>query len=70
MDEKLSAYVTVGSNDTWQSSALKLIFEKNPRFCRAFLVFVLLGTSMAIADGVLTPAISGDWILSTNCFDQ
>ncbi|GMN23674.1 hypothetical protein TIFTF001_000210 [Ficus carica] len=58
VDEKLSAYVTVGSNDTWQSSALKLIFEKHPRFCRALLVFVLLGTSMAIADGVLTPAIS------------
>ncbi|PON57563.1 Potassium transporter [Parasponia andersonii] len=58
MDEKLSAYVTVGSTDTWQSSALKLLFEKHPRFCEALLIFVLLGTSMAIGDGVLTPAIS------------
>ncbi|XP_024025480.1 potassium transporter 1 [Morus notabilis] len=58
IDEKLSAYVTVGSNDTRQSSTLKLIFEKHPRFCEALLVFVLLGTSMAIGDGVLTPAIS------------
>lgn len=65
IDEKLSAYVTVGSTDTWQSSALKLIFEKHPRFCEALLIFVLLGTSMAIGDGVLTPAISGGWIYCT-----
>ncbi|XP_030506253.1 potassium transporter 1 isoform X1 [Cannabis sativa] len=58
IDEKLSAYATVGSTDTWQSSALKQIFEKHPRFCEALLIFVLLGTSMAIGDGVLTPAIS------------
>ncbi|XP_062086170.1 potassium transporter 1 [Humulus lupulus] len=58
IDEKLSAYGTVGSTDTWQSSALKQIFEKHPRFCEALLISVLLGTSMAIGDGVLTPAIS------------
>ncbi|KAK4606351.1 hypothetical protein RGQ29_000550 [Quercus rubra] len=58
VDEKLSEYVTEGSADTWQSSALKSFFEKHPRFCKGLLIFVLLGTCMAIADGVLTPAIS------------
>lgn len=62
VDEKLSEYVTEGSADTWQSSALKSFFEKHPRFCKGLLIFVLLGTCMAIADGVLTPAISGSWI--------
>lgn len=62
MDEKLSAYATEASADTWQSSALKSIFEKNPRFHRGLLIFVLLGTCMAIGDGVLTPTISGNWI--------
>ncbi|XP_050240172.1 potassium transporter 1 isoform X2 [Quercus robur] len=57
-DEKLSEYVTDRSADTWQSSALKSFFEKHPRFCKGLLIFVLLGTCMAIADGVLTPAIS------------
>ena len=61
-DEKLSAYVTEGSADTWQSSALKSFFEKHPRFRKGLLIFVLLGTCMAIGDGVLTPAISGSWI--------
>ncbi|MED6164783.1 3-ketoacyl-CoA thiolase with broad chain length specificity [Stylosanthes scabra] len=57
-DEKLSAYATEDSADTWQSSLLKLFFEKHPRFQRGLLIFVLLGTCMAIGDGVITPAIS------------
>ncbi|PQQ11754.1 hypothetical protein Pyn_02618 [Prunus yedoensis var. nudiflora] len=57
-DEKLSEYVTEGTTDTWQSSALKLFFDKHPRFRKGLLVFVLFGTCMAIGDGVLTPAIS------------
>ncbi|KAH9661959.1 Potassium transporter 1 [Citrus sinensis] len=57
-DEKLSSYATDGSADTWQSSGLKALFEKQQRFRNMLLIFVLLGTSMAIGDGVLTPTIS------------
>ncbi|KAF9597978.1 hypothetical protein IFM89_023463 [Coptis chinensis] len=57
-DEKLSSYGLDGSADTWQSSVLKSVFEKHPNFRNGLLVFVLLGTCMAIGDGVLTPAIS------------
>lgn len=58
-DERLHAYDTEDSADTWQSSYLKMFFEKHPRFQKGLLIFVLLGTCMAIGDGVLTPAISG-----------
>ena len=58
-DEKLSTYATEDSADTWQSSRLKLFFEKHPKFQKGLLIFVLLGTCMAIGDGVITPAISG-----------
>lgn len=61
-DEKLSTYATEASADTWQSSALKSLFEKHPRFHKMLLIFVLLGTCMAIGDGVLTPTISGSGI--------
>ncbi|XP_031271892.1 potassium transporter 1 isoform X2 [Pistacia vera] len=57
-DEKLSAYGTDGPADTWQSSALKTLFKKHPRPRNVLLIFVLLGTCMAIGDGVLTPSIS------------
>ncbi|KAK8342329.1 hypothetical protein V6Z12_A08G224400 [Gossypium hirsutum] len=57
-DEKLSAYATHGSMETWQSSALKSFFEKHPRFRTGLFILVLLGTCMAIGDGVLTPTIS------------
>lgn len=57
-DEKLSTYATEASADTWQSSALKSFLEKHPRFHKMLLIFVLLGTCMAIGDGVLTPTIS------------
>ncbi|XP_014504897.1 potassium transporter 1 [Vigna radiata var. radiata] len=57
-DEKLSAYTTQDSEDTWLSSHLKLFIEKHPRFQKGLLIFVLLGTCMTIGDGVITPAIS------------
>ncbi|CAM8881710.1 unnamed protein product [Rhodiola kirilowii] len=57
-DENLSAYGTARSAETWQSSALKSLFEKNPKYRTGLLIFVLLGTCMAIGDGVFTPAIS------------
>ncbi|OVA02740.1 potassium transporter [Macleaya cordata] len=61
-DEKLAAYGMEGSADTWQSSILKSFFAKHPKFRNGLLIFVLLGTCMAIGDGVLTPAISGEYI--------
>ncbi|XXG39723.1 hypothetical protein AAC387_Pa01g0607 [Persea americana] len=57
-DEKLSAYGTEGAVDTWQSSMMKVFFEKHPRFRNWLLIIVLLGTCMTISDGVLTPTIS------------
>ncbi|KAL5710118.1 3-ketoacyl-CoA thiolase with broad chain length specificity [Ranunculus cassubicifolius] len=57
-DEKLLAYGMESPADTWQSSKLKSVFEKHPNFRNTLLIFVLLGTCMAIGDGVLTPAIS------------
>lgn len=58
-DEKLSAYSMEGTVDTWQSSMMKVFFEKHPRFRNWLLIVVLLGTCMTISDGVLTPTISG-----------
>ncbi|XAR60751.1 hypothetical protein NMG60_11034239 [Bertholletia excelsa] len=58
MDEKLCAYGIEGSAETWQSSFMVSFFEKHPKFCKGLLIFVLLGTSMAVGDGVFTPAIS------------
>ncbi|XP_021776518.1 potassium transporter 1-like isoform X2 [Chenopodium quinoa] len=55
-DEKLSAYAIENSEHTARS--FKLPIEKHERFHKALLIFVLLGTCMAIGDGVLTPAIS------------
>ncbi|KAJ8431023.1 hypothetical protein Cgig2_003838 [Carnegiea gigantea] len=57
-DEKLSSYAIEESEDTAQSSALKLLLEKHAKFHKGLLIFVLIGTCMAIGDGVLTPAIS------------
>lgn len=59
VDEKLSAYDMKGISETRPSSALKSFFQLHPSFRRGLLVFVLFGTCMAIGDGVLTPAISG-----------
>lgn len=63
IDEELSAYMTEKSRDTWQSSALKLFLDKHPRCRNGLLIFVLLGTCMAICDGIFTPAISGNTII-------
>ncbi|KAG4994897.1 hypothetical protein JHK84_031864 [Glycine max] len=57
-DEKLSTYGTEDFADTWQSSILKLFFEKHPGIRKGLLIFVLIGTCMAIGDGVITPSIS------------
>ncbi|KAI4305304.1 hypothetical protein L6164_028677 [Bauhinia variegata] len=57
-DEELSAYATEHTADTGQSTLLKLFIGKHQRFQKGLFIFVLLGTCMAIGDGVITPAIS------------
>ncbi|KAM7527657.1 hypothetical protein LguiB_031067 [Lonicera macranthoides] len=57
-DEMLSAYAVEESSHSRQSSAVKSFFEKHPEFRKGLLIFVLLGTCMAIGDGIFTPAIS------------
>uniref|UniRef100_M4DPA1 Potassium transporter n=1 Tax=Brassica campestris TaxID=3711 RepID=M4DPA1_BRACM len=58
MDEKLSTYATGSPGETRQSAAAKSFFEKHPKSQKGLLIFVLLGTCMAIGDSVLTPTIS------------
>ncbi|KAF3557643.1 hypothetical protein F2Q69_00011901 [Brassica cretica] len=58
MDEKLSTYATGSPGETRQSAAVKSFFEKHPKSQKGLLIFVLLGTCMAIGDSVLTPTIS------------
>ena len=59
MDEKLSTYATGSPGETSQSAAVKSFFETHPKSQKCLLIFVLLGTCMAIGDSVLTPTISG-----------
>lgn len=61
MDEKLSTYATGSPGETRQSAAVKSFFEKHPKSQKCLLLFVLLGTCMAIGDSVLTPTISGEY---------
>nr|XP_029116219.1 probable potassium transporter 13 isoform X1 [Elaeis guineensis] len=57
--EHLSAYkLETSSKETRTSLSVKNFFEKHRTSRIALLLFVLLGTSMVIGDGVLTPAMS------------
>lgn len=47
------------NEDTKTSLLIKNFFEKHKSSRIALLLFVLLGTSMVIGDGVLTPTMSG-----------
>lgn len=58
-DESLSTYCIHGGAETRHGSVLKEFFRKRLVFRNGLLIFVLLGTCMTMADGVLTPAISG-----------
>ncbi|XP_048137198.1 potassium transporter 1 isoform X4 [Rhodamnia argentea] len=55
VDEKLSSYARDRSADSQQSLALKSFLEKHPIFRTSLLIFVLLGTCMAI----VLSAVSG-----------
>ncbi|KAG9453523.1 hypothetical protein H6P81_006427 [Aristolochia fimbriata] len=57
-DEKLSTFGAEEASRTWRNPVLKSFFEKHPKFRYALLLVVLLGTCMAIGDGILTPTIS------------
>lgn len=59
VDGKLSSCARDRSADSQQSLALKSFLEKHPNFRTSLLIFVLVGTCMAIGDGILTPSISG-----------
>jgi KUP system potassium uptake protein len=67
MDEKLSTYATGSPGETRQSAAVKSFFEKHPKSQKCLLLFVLLGTCMAIGDSVLTPTISGKFSRELLC---
>lgn len=66
-DEELSTYKYGPSTQVVASSALKRFLEKHKRLRTALLVVVLVGASMVIGDGVLTPAISGSALLWCPC---
>ena len=63
-DEELSSYKYGPSTHAMASSPLKRFLEKHKRLRTALLIIVLFGASMVIGDGVLTPAISGNALLS------
>ena len=62
-DEELSAYKYGPSRQGPSSLALKRFLEKHKKLRTALLTVVLLGACMVIGDGVITPAISGNFIL-------
>ncbi|CAN1300436.1 Potassium transporter 3 [Linum perenne] len=62
-DEELSTYQHAGySNKSVPASSFKRITDKDKKSKLALLVLVLMGASMAMTLGVLTPAISGEFI--------
>ena len=60
-DEDLSTYKygSTGQPPSSSSSSLKRFLEKHKKSRTALICVVLLGASMVIGDGVITPAISG-----------
>lgn len=58
--EHLTAYkLEAHSEETRTNLSIKKFIEKNQTSRLLLLLFVLLGTSMVIGDGVLTPTMSG-----------
>ncbi|KAF8106347.1 hypothetical protein N665_0143s0017 [Sinapis alba] len=58
-DEEISTYYGPGdANRSLPSSDFKRLIEHNKKFKTALLLLVLVGTSMVITIGVLTPAVS------------
>lgn len=61
-DEELSAYKYGHSSHGVRMSQLKTFLEKHTKLRTALLLVVLFGACMVIGDGVLVPAISGNFI--------
>lgn len=58
LDEQVSTYHAGVARQSGLSYSIKAFLEKRHKFRVGLLFVVLLGTSMVIGDGVLTPAIS------------
>lgn len=58
-DEILAYNSPLSSKETKTSSLLKEFFDKHRSSRILLLLVVLMGTSMVISDGVLTPSMSG-----------
>lgn len=58
--ERMSSYsLDISSKETRSSLFIKKFYEKHYGSRVVLLLFVLLGTSMVIGDGILTPTMSG-----------
>ena len=59
-DARISSFrLKAPSPELERSLKIKELLEASPRLKKLLLMFVLFGTSMLIADGVVTPAMSG-----------
>ncbi|KAH9298758.1 hypothetical protein KI387_030440, partial [Taxus chinensis] len=76
LDAQVSTYNAGRARESGLSCSIKSLFEKRYKFRVGLLLVVLLGTSMVIGDGVLTPTISvlsavqGIQIRATNLHDR
>lgn len=69
VDESLSTYKLEHPPEKKKSSKVKLLLEKYKALRTALLILVLLGTCMVIGDGLLTPAISGSFLVMNVPYD-
>lgn len=58
-DREVSTYKLVELPDTIRGEKVRKLLEKHRCLRTGLLIIVLLGTSMVIGDGILTPSISG-----------
>lgn len=65
-DTEVSTYKLVEPPDTLRGERVRKLLEKHVSLRTGLLIIVLLGTSMVIGDGVLTPSISGATIPLSN----
>ena len=63
-DEELTTYSRQTFDEKSLAAKVKRWLEAHAYKKNALLVLVLVGTCMAIGDGILTPAISGAYTLS------
>ena len=66
-DEELSTYKYECPPEITNRSRIKVWLEKHKNLHVALLIVVMLGTCIVIGDGILTPAISGDFV-NTVCY--